>query len=109
MAPDDARAFSAIVDVCDFFLEQHALHVKFVQISLLRFDELVKVMKCCVQLLDVPDGPQKKLLADEVLSLAERLCDPKESKSVIDGLAHAESDHEKIEALLTTIRASLLP
>jgi hypothetical protein len=107
MTPDDAQKVLTLAEICDFFVKQHALHVKFAQAAQERFENVEAALRLCAGLLEMPDVPQKKPLVEQFLHLIERTRDSELSREIFDALARTESDHEKIEAMLKSLRDSL--
>ncbi len=107
MNQDDSKMVLQLVEICDVFVQQHAAQVKFAKAAQLRIENLEAAMKFCASLLAMPDVPQKRPLVEQFLSLAGRAAEHGDTTDLLRGLAHVESDHEKIEHVLAQLRASL--
>ena len=107
MNEDDSKIVLQLVEICDVFVQQHAVHVKFAKAAQLHFENLEAPLKLLAQILKMPDGEQKKALLDQLLIVVERSRDADGEQQLSAGLAKIESDHEKIEHVLSQLRASL--
>jgi hypothetical protein len=107
MNQDDSKIVLQLVEICDAFVQQHAAQIKFAKATQLRFENIEAPLRLLAQILKLPEGAQKNALLDQVLILVERSRDADGEQQLSAALAKVESDHEKIEHVLSQLRASL--
>jgi hypothetical protein len=97
------------ISLAEFALKQAEMQAMFSKMVLLRFQNLEDTRKMRAQLERLPDSDEKAAIAAQ-LSVLESSVDVSADTKILTGLlARQESDHEKMEALLKTLRASLPP
>ena len=98
--------FSQLVALCGDLVKQHARHVQFARLALLRIQNLERSARLAAGIAELPDGPEKRACSAELLRLAQRAADHEGEPALFDDLARAESEQERLEARLATLMGS---
>ena len=95
--------------LAEFVLQQAAMQSMFSRMVLVRFQNLEAARRLRAQLDRSPDSAEKTSIFEQLSALEASIDSTAETQALTALLARQESDHEKIEAALAALRASLPP
>jgi hypothetical protein len=97
------------IAMVEFVLKQAEMQSAFTKLVVVRLQNLENRLRMRARLEQLQDSEEKSAIADD-LSTLERSTDSSAETMVLkDFLARQESEHEKMGAVLKTLRASLPP
>jgi hypothetical protein len=106
MNQDDAKIY---VSLADFVLQQDVMLIALSKLVLVRFQGLEDTRRIRAHLEQMPDSGEKIATAERLSDLERTIDFSAQTRSLKDLLAARESVHEKLEAVVTTLRASFPP
>ena len=97
------------ISMAEFVLRQAEMQAMFSRMVVGRFQSDEAARRLRAQLERLPDSTEKASIFDQLSTLEASIDSTAETKALIAVLARQESDHEKMQACLASLRASLPP